>query len=344
MKFKVVIALVALSMVAAACGEEAQQSGGGLVLDNPDQVFDIQPAVFSYGFGDIDTLTYDTSITGDISFDADYGPDASFKDSGTIFMEAVIIYSVADGPDPDTYEITVDTEMESFGMAGFETMSAGQEVSAEDLGIGLDAFIPEITMVVDAQGNALSAAADGVAIPTDFMGGDFSGLTGNAGTQLFGPAFPEDQLTVGSTWTDEETTDIPGFGPWTITTDNEVVATDVVDGRETIVIQSTAKAPALVMNLADMMAGLEEMEPLLGDEFSGAEFDDLMTSMMQGMEMDIRMELVTMKTTSWFDFNDGIVVRTQADMGMIMVMNMTMFGESGRMDMSMKMEIKQDLR
>ena len=71
-KFKVVIALLALSMVAAACGQEAQPSGAGLILDNPDQVFDIQPAVFSYGYSDIDQLTYDTSINGEISFDVDF--------------------------------------------------------------------------------------------------------------------------------------------------------------------------------------------------------------------------------------------------------------------------------
>lgn len=330
-------------MVAAACGQEAQPDGGGLVLHNPDAVFDVQPAVFSYGYGDVDQLTYDASITGDISFDADFGGE-SIKDSGTMFMDAVIDFSVADGPDPDTFEITVGTTMGTFGMAGFDTISQGQELTAEDLGVGLDAFIPEITMVVDSQGNALSAAADGVPIPTDLMGGDFSGLTGNAGTQLFGPAFPADQLTVGSTWTDEETTDIPGFGPWTITTENEVVATDVIDGRQTVVIQSSAKAPALEMNMADMMAALDEVGPLLGDEYDTAELDQLMAGMFDEMEMDIRMEMTTLKTTTWFDFEEGIAVKTIADMGMVMVMKMNMFGESGRMDMSMTMNIEQVLR
>lgn len=341
------VALVALSMIAAACGADTQESGAGLVLDNPNQVFDVQPAVFSYGYGSVDQLSYDTKITGDITYDVDFAQSGAFKDSGNIFMEAVVDYAVADGPDPDTYEITVSTTMGSFGMSGFDTMTGGQDFSAEDLGFGLDAFIPEVTMIVDAQGHLLSAAADGVAIPTDLMGGDFSGLTGSAGTQLFGPAFPDDQLTVGSTWTDEETADIPGLGPWTITTENEVVATDVVDGRETVVIQSIAKAPALTMNMADLMAGLEEMGPMLGEELGGefdADFGNLMSQMMADIEMDLRMEMVTMNTTTWFDFAEGVAVRVKADMGMIMIMKMSGFGDSGRMDMSMTMQIEENLR
>ncbi len=261
-----------------------------------------------------------------------------------MFMDATIDYSVADGPDPDTFEITLDTTLGNFGLAGFETISQGQELTAEDLGIGLDAFIPEITMVVDAQGNALSAEADGVPIPTDLMGGDFSGLTGNAGTQLFGPAFPAEELTVGSTWTDQETTDIPGYGEWTITTENEVVAIDIIDGRETVVIQSKADAPPLVMDMSDMMAALNEMGPLLGDEYDTAELDQLMAGMFQDMEMDIRMEMTNLRSTTWFDFQEGVAVKTIADMGMVMVMKMNMFGESGRMDMSMTMNIEQTLR
>ncbi len=343
MRFKVGIALLALSMVAAACGQEGQPAGAGLVLQNPGQVFASQPAVLSYGYGDGDQLTYDTLISAEISFDVDFEQSGSFKDSGNMFMEAVVDYSIVDGIDPSTYEITVSTMMESFGMSGFETMSGGQDFNAEDLGLGLDAFIPEITMVLDGQGNVLSAAADGVAIPTDFMGGDFSGLTGNASTQLFGPAFPEDQLTVGGAWTNEESTEIPGFGPWTITTDNEVVAIDVVDGRETVVIQSTSRAPALVMDLADMMSMVDEAGPLLGDE-SDVDFGELMGAFMADLEMEIRMEMVDMRTTTWFDFEEGVVVRILADMGIVMVMKMDGFGDSGRMDMTMTMEIEENLR
>ena len=119
----------------------------------------------------------------------------------------------------------------------------------------------DVTVVVDEQGNIIHEGGDG----EDPFGGMLGGLgaLGAAPTapgldpgRFVGPPLPDEEVTVGDTWTDEIET--PGLGEDPITTSitSTVTGVEELDGAEVLVIDSNATTSLIEFDLADFFAGM----------------------------------------------------------------------------------------
>lgn len=332
MKARTPFVLLALVVVAAACGEDepATLTGEGVVL--------------RYAYAPGDELTYQVTQEMTMAMEASEASGAlgSGLDAAmTMDLTMQIDYAVAEGPDPETVEITIATTILD-GSGSVESLGQVEEIPFDQLAAQNTA---EVAVVLDARGNPISVEVGGESLPTDLLG-DLQGATGLGdlvAPQHMGPQFPEGPVEVGSSWTTDSESSTFGIDIST-RADHEVVALEEVAGRTAYRIVSVVNTAGFEMSLADIMGALLGSGAALGDGADAAELEAA-AEMLDAMGIDAvyRIADSTVEMTSWFDAAEGVVVRVESTMPMMMDVEMTGMPDVGDLAVTMDMEIIQTM-
>lgn len=275
----------------------------------------------------------DLTVTGDpaLTAEEDMAANATVDVRGT----TVLTYSVAEGPEPGTYQITISgefTEFEASGTVDDEPINADEAP---------DFATPEpidVIIVVDEQGRLVRTG--------ELFGGIFEGdlfdleHPGLDLGQLVGPPFPDQELAVGDSWS--ETIELPlfmGEEPVTTQIDSVVVGADSVDSFEVLVIETTTSTPVIEIDLADFFMGF--FLAFIPDEASEEELAEL-ESVLDELRFVMRLEPTVAESTTWFDPEAGLARKAAGSSSVRMMMDINLpddeTGDMVAFDMEMAMD------
>jgi len=229
-------------------------------------------------------------------------------------------HEVAEGPEPGTYEVTVTGDFSDLDITG--TVD-GEPLDVDDLPDFTRMEPVDVTLIVDEQGNVIPRDDEF----GDFLGGGLGDL-GDLGTpgmdpgRFVGPAFTDEEVTVGDTWS--ETFESPGFLTGeSISTEvaSEVTGTDTVDGLEVFVVSTESTTSAIEFDLAELLLGF----------FTGFVPEDATDEERAELEMlteDLRFLFSIGETTSnlttWFDAEEGLTRKAEYVGGVDVVIDLNM--------------------
>lgn len=357
MRTRTLSLLTVLALVAAACGsgpadeatttteEAAATTTTAHVIEAPEAAklaYALEPgASFEYEV-DIDQMI-ELSTEGDtaaLGEGDDIPGNMSLKISGTTTFSQ----SVAEGPEPGTFEVTITGDFTDLTFTG--TVD-GEPIENGEIPDMAQMEPIDVTVVVDEQGNVVNDG-DGLG---DLFGGDLGGLGGlgeMAGPGMdpgsfIGPPLPNEEVTVGDTWT--ETIETPGlFDDEVIATEvnGEVTGSDTVDGFDVVVIDTEMTTSAFEFDMAEFLIGF--FTAFIPEDASAedvAELEMIKENLRFAFVFD---EAVTTMTT-WFDSDAGLARRAELSGGAHIAMDINMPDEeSGEMiglvvDMSLDQSI-----
>jgi hypothetical protein len=160
--------------------------------------------------------------------------------------------------------------------------------------------------------------------------------------QFVGPPLPDEEVTVGDTWTDEIET--PGLGEDPITTSisSTVTGVEELDGAEVLVIDSDATTSLIEFDLAEFFAGMfGAMAPDGTSTEETAEFE----AMMDQLQFLISVDGSTADSTTWFDAEAGLAKQSETTAATNISMDMNIPDEeTGEMSgFVMDMTLDQDV-
>jgi hypothetical protein len=264
----------------------------------------------------------------------------------TITGTTTFTHSVADGPEPGTYAITITGDLSGLEFSG--TID-GEPVSDAETDIpdmaGMEPV--DVTIVVDEQGNIIP---DESGLPNDFFGG-FGGMDmlndigpgAGAGTgQFIGPPFTDEEVTVDDTWSETvEIPTMPGDDPITTTVDSAVTGTEEIDGVDTFVIETTSSTSAIDFDLADILIGF--MTAFVPDDASDEELSEI-EALSEQLRFAFTVDPQVAEMTTWFDAAAGVSRQARVVSSTHLTMDINVPDEeSGELvEMAMDMSIDQD--
>ena len=297
------LVLLVLALTAAACGTDTAVSRQTL----------------RYGYAPGDTITYDASgtVKGTMHFEGELEPGV---DEGDLALDvafgARVGYAVTEGDDPTLSVVRITQEITRFD-GSVDAMGDTQTMTLDDL----DGMLPTVVEItIDEVGTIVGVTIDGEPLPTggDTLGGlgmlGALGDLGGLGSQLIsphhlGPQFPDGAVGVGDEWTTDASD-----GPLGLSFDQEVRnrigAEETIGERSTLRIDTTTSTPAAQLGIAELLSGLlgglegSDTEDLGMDPAAMGEFLQAM-----GIEMLLTISANEGTATTWFDPQDGIVVR-----------------------------------
>ena len=254
---------------------------------------------------------------------------------------AVFTYTVADGTEPGTYEISIRGEFEKLNVTG--TIDGVSVDEAPDFA-GVEPV--DVTVIVDEQGNLI---VDGLEIGDPF--GSLFGDIGNFGSpnasgldlgQFFGPAFSSDEVGFGDSWSEEIETAGFGESPVVTSVTSTITATDEVDGADVFVIETSTTTTPIELDLGEFFAGMfgAFISDAAGDEGS-AELEALM----EQLKFVITVDGSKSDSTTWFDPEAGVVRQWLTDAGTHLVISINIPDEvTGELvGFEMEMSISQQI-
>lgn len=300
--------VAAVALLAAACGSASEVQ--------------FQPQALAYGYEAGTDLSYEFSMDMDMRMDMNIPGSAQEPVAMNMGMgmEGEIGFSVAAGPDPGTFEVTMSGSITDVG--GFYGEINGEKITGAErdqmkAAMQTSAPIPSLTMIVDEQGTVLSASALGTDIPLDLFGGDLLGSDvfgfGGSGTGLFGPELPEGIVAVGDVWSTEYHQDILGMSLDAYTT-SEVVGAESMDGAPALVIRSVTTLDPITVSLFDMMQEIANLDAATMAAYgvTPADLDDMESALGSG-DMTMSMTSEPSVTTTWFDPDSGLTRRVDTE-------------------------------
>lgn len=256
-----VLALVAAACVGGEAGTSTTSTTQGPASTTTEATATGPEAVLlSYSLSPGLTLEYQVDL--DISIDMtssgnaaalsegeELPGEASMRLSGTTSF----VYSVADGPEPGTFEVTITGDFSNLEITG--TID-GEPIDPAELPDFAEIPGVDGTVVVDEQGNVIS----GEGAFGDLFGGDLGGLGdfGGPGTDLgrfIGPPFGDGEVTVGNSWS--KTIERQLFLADPITTEIRSVVTgfDTDDCEGAYLIETTSMTSEINIDLAELLVG-----------------------------------------------------------------------------------------
>ncbi|MCE2527579.1 MAG: hypothetical protein J4G00_08615 [Actinomycetia bacterium] len=153
-------------------------------------------------------------------------------------LEGTISYQASPGPDENTTTIRITTDIKMID----NQMSMGGVIVPTPPHAEAPGFETpiDVTVVVDQQGNVVefaSEALDGLLMGNGFL------PTASVGSQElnrpFGPAFPDDPVDIGDTWTERIEQEGPaGMGMIVTTAEHRLAGVDTEAGRTILVVES----------------------------------------------------------------------------------------------------------
>jgi hypothetical protein len=347
MKRRLPVLVAALALVTAACASSGEGTTTSSTAPAPTSP---QPEAIplSYTLAAGDELMYEVGLdehieltaTGD-SLTALGGeiPGAATVDlTGTAHLKQV----VSPGPEDGTFSIHITGDFSDVSVTG----TVDGEPIADDEAPDFAALEPvDVTVVVDEKGNVIPEDSPGLEDPFGGAMGDLGSL-GSGGPapgldpgQFIGPPLPDDDVTVGDTWSDEIET--PGMSeePIVTTVTSTVTGTDEIDGAGVLVIDSTSTTGLIEFDLAEFFAGLfGAFLPDDASEEDAAQAQDLMDQ----MQFLITVDGTNSATKAWFDPEVGLVRKSEVTGATNIAMSISLpddeTGEMSGFEMNMKFE------
>lgn len=334
---KRLLALVAvLAFALAACGEPSS---------NPDAM------LLSYTLTSGDEFQYEVALDQHIEMTASgdtamlAGEDVPGDASVDVVGTATFTHAISDGPEPGTHEVHITGEFTDVSVTG--TVD-GETVDSSDIPDFATMEPIDVTVVVDEQGNIIHEGGDGED-PFGGMLGGLGALGGGANPapgldpgRFVGPPLPDEEVTVGDTWTDEIET--PGLSEDPITTSitSTVTGVEELDGAEVLVIDSNATTSLIEFDLADFFAGMfGAMAPEGTSSEETADFE----AMMDQLQFLVSVDDSTADSTTWFDAEAGLARQSETAAASNISMDMNIPDEeTGEMSgFVMDMSLDQDV-
>ncbi|HLE94851.1 MAG TPA: hypothetical protein VI689_00620 [Acidimicrobiia bacterium] len=344
--------VAALALVLAACGgttETTTTAGADSTTTSPPP--SAEAVLLSYSLAAGDEFQYEVGIDQHIDLEAsgdasamggeEMPGEASVDISGT----ADFTHTVADGPEEGTYEIHITGNFQDVSVTG--TID-GEPVDSSEVPDFASLEPVDVTVVVDEQGNVISAGGEDIEDPLGGMFGDLGSMGGSAPApgldpgQFFGPLFSDDEVAVGDIWSDEIET--PGFGEEPIVTSvtNTITGVEQFDGADVFVIETTSTTSPVEFDLAEFFRGL--FGAFIPEEATAeetAEFEELMGQ----LRFLINIDDTTANGTSRFDAEAGVARQSEVTAATHIAMDMMIPDETtGEMiGFQMEMTIDQDI-
>lgn len=243
--------------------------------------------------------------------------------------------SVAEGPEPATYEVTIRGEFTDLSVEG--TVD-GEPVQAGDVPDVAEMQPVDITIIVDEQGNLISQPGE----MGDLFGGDLGGLGGLGGLEnlapgnelgrLVGPPLTDAPVTVGDTWSETKEIAMPmGLEGNPITTEIncEVTDTDTIDGQDVLVIETEMITSPIEFDLAEFLIGF--FSAFLGEDASEEDRAEL-DALIEDLRFLFIVDESVGNMTTWFDPEAGLARQAELDSQTNLRMDLNMPDEtSGEM-------------
>ena len=307
-----------------------------------------EAVLLSYSLTAGDEFQYEVGLDQHIELEASGDASAMGEEeipgqaSVDIAGTAVFTHTVAAGPEDGTYEIHITGNFEDVSVTG--TVD-GEPVDSSEVPDFASMEPVDVTVVVDEQGNVISAGGDDVEDPLGGMFGDLGSMSGSAPApgldpgQFFGPLFSDEEVAVGDTWSDEVET--PGFGEEPIVTSvsSTVTGTEQFDGADVYLIETTSSTSPIEFDLAEFFRGL--FGAFIPEEATAeetAEFDELMND----LRFLINIDDTTADATSRFDAEAGSSANQMTTAATHIVMDMMIPDETTGEMIGFQMEMTID--
>lgn len=320
--------LVAVSVLAAACGPgEAPTATSAPPRLPATSAPEAAPVAFAYSYepGDHHDYAFTLDQILDMTIEAEgeevlLGEEAPQNINVATFVAGTVSYDVAAGPQPGTHQISISGLFDELQIDGVVDGVPLEEGITEEGMVPDLVEVPDITIVIDDQGRLVSVDGEGVPEEFPFLGDPFSRLgdftSGGLGSH-FGPAFPDQPLGMGDTWSSSQAEEIEGFGAtMSIDSTYEVVGIEVLDGRQVVVIDFTTETSEVVVDLGEMFRAL-----LAAFDESGAGTADAAAEIPE-VTFSITVDPSRATGTVWFNQQAGLVARftqdTAASISMLM--------------------------
>ncbi|HEX6221275.1 MAG TPA: hypothetical protein VF115_09290, partial [Acidimicrobiia bacterium] len=265
----------------------------------------------------------------------------------TISGTTTFTHSVADGPEPGTYEVTITGDFSNLEFSGTVDGEPITE-NGEEIPDVAEMDPVDVTIIVDEQGNVIS---DESGMGEGFLGSlggldmlNSLGPAAGAGTNQFvGPPLSDDEVTVGDTWSETvEIPTLPDDEPVSSVIESEVVSTEDLDGVEVFVIETTTSTSAIEFDLAELLIGfMTAFVPEDASEEELAEMDALIEELRFAFSVDPQVA----EMTTWFDHEAGLTRQAHLLNSTHMVMDIKVPDETtGELvEMGLDMTIDQDV-
>lgn len=342
MRIRSLTLVSALVLVVAACGGEGSPDS---TEGSPDVTQAAPEAVqLSYSLEAGSTLTYEVDMDQSIQMDIEGDPTALAEPGDEDFPETMDIrmtgtstftHSVADGPEPGTYEITITgdfSELDISGTIDGEDITDGDDPAIPDDFTGMEPV--ETTIIVDQQGNVIPSEDGGMG---DELFGDLGGLGGldmlgslgaAAGSpgQFVGPPLTEEEVTVGDSWSETiEVPTLPGSDPIVTNVDSEVVSSEDLDGVAVLVIETNTSTSAIEFDFAEMIVGF--MTAFVPEDASDEELAEI-EALTEQLKFAFSVDPSAAEMTTWFDAAAGVTRQADVATDSHVVMDIAMPDET----------------
>lgn len=332
-------ALLVLTLLAAACtsdsGSTSTSSPASSSTTEPVQTVELR-----YGFSAGDSYTYSLDMSEHVVLDtqgaASAVTDQQIPGSADVQIDATgtFVYTVADGTDPDTYQISIEGDFSDVKVSG---TADGRDVTQPSDLPGLGDLSPvSKTIVVDRRGQVLDQSKS----PQDLFGlggTPLAGLSGDLG-QFVGPVLPADPVTKGESWKLEYSDPDLGDEPVDVSTTATLTGTEAIDGVETLVIDSETKTGRGTVDLADFFRGF------LGAFGGGSTPDATTLPDLDQLVFRIITDPSNGNSKSWFDPARGLVVRSTSSGPTSLTMEVTLPDDNGDLNQfTMNLDTSQTL-
>lgn len=315
MRSKLAALMAALTLVLAACnGSEAGESTTTADRSGSESSSTTAPVaeemLLTYTLSAGDTFVYDVAIEQNIEMSSE-GEGSSVGDeelpgSAEVQLTAsgTFTFEVADGPEPGTYSVTITSDLTDVNATG--TVD-GEAIDSNETPEFAEIEPVSVTVVVDEQGNVLpesSVAEDPFGDLLGGLGGMGPGsIPGAELGQFFGPPFPDDEVSVGDTWSD--TFETPGFGsePFTTSVTSTVSGEETLDGVDVLVVDSEVVVEAFEFDLGEFFVGL--FSGFLPEDASAEEQAEI-DALIENLRFVMSFDESASQSTTYFDPEAGI--------------------------------------
>ncbi|MEX0795155.1 MAG: hypothetical protein WEB67_12010 [Acidimicrobiia bacterium] len=316
MRFKLAALIAALTLVLAACGGSTGEStttaggSGGESTTTTQGPPAPEEMLLTYSLSAGDTYVYDVAIDQNIEMSSE-GEGSSFGDeelpgSASVQLTATgtFTFEVADGPEPNTYSVTITSDLTEVNAKG--TVD-GEAIDSDEAPEFAEIERVSVTVVVDEQGNVVPDSPTAEDPFADLFGGlgemGPGAIPGAELGQFFGPPFSDDQVAVGDTWSD--TFDTPGFGtePFSTSVTSTVTGEDTVNGVDVLVVDSEVVVDAFEFDLGAFFVGL--FSGFLPEDASAEEQEEI-ASLIDNLRFVMSFDESGSQSTTYFDPEAGI--------------------------------------